>query len=54
MGDEYGGEGEAGGQESQEGRDVEKGGGRRPADPGKALGRTILSCSSDIVLRGEK
>lgn len=51
---EYGGEGEAGGQESQEGRDVEKGGGRRPADPGKALGQTILSCSSDIVLRGEK
>ena len=29
---EYGGEGEAGGQESQEGRDVEKGGGRRPAE----------------------
>ena len=51
---EYRGEGRAGGQESQEGRDVEEGGGRRPAEPGNALGRTILSRSSDVVPRGEK
>lgn len=51
---EYIGEGGAGGQESREGCDVEKGGGRRPTDPGNALKRALISCFSDIVLRSEK